>query len=99
MGSENAKQPEISIVMPCYNEQECLPRTSRELLTAFARRGIALQLDDKAADLVTLRGWAKLRAGDKKGAAKDFQNALKFLPGDASATNGLKESQSATATK
>jgi glycosyltransferase involved in cell wall biosynthesis len=44
MGPVNAKQPEISLVMPCYNEQECLPRTSSELLSAFARRGIALQL-------------------------------------------------------
>lgn len=44
MCPENAKQPEISIVMPCFNEQECLPRTSLELLAAFARRGIVLQL-------------------------------------------------------
>jgi len=44
MTSAKADQAEVSLVMPCYNEEECLPRTAGELLQAFAKRGIALQL-------------------------------------------------------
>jgi len=55
----------------------------------------ALLLDDRAADLITMRGWAKLRSGDSEGAQTDFETALKFLPGDESATQGLEEAKSA----
>jgi len=55
----------------------------------------ALLLDDRAADLLRMRGWAKLRGEDSKGAATDFEAALRFLPGDESAAQGLKEAQSA----
>jgi dTDP-4-dehydrorhamnose 3,5-epimerase-like enzyme len=36
--------PEISLVMPCYNEEACLRNTARGLLQAFANRRIALEL-------------------------------------------------------
>jgi glycosyltransferase involved in cell wall biosynthesis len=36
--------PALSLVMPCYNEEECLRSTSMALLEAFARENIALQL-------------------------------------------------------
>ena len=49
----------------------------------------ALLLTDTAADIITLRGWARLRAGNAKGAKKDFARALRYMPGDPSATQGL----------
>ncbi len=36
--------PEISLVMPCYNEEACLRNTARALIQAFANRRIALHL-------------------------------------------------------
>lgn len=36
--------PEISLVMPCYNEEACLRNTARALIQAFANRRIALEL-------------------------------------------------------
>lgn len=54
----------------------------------------ALALDEQAADIIILRGWARVGAGDKTGAAKDFKYALQFLPDDASAKEGLKQAQS-----
>jgi tetratricopeptide (TPR) repeat protein len=51
----------------------------------------AIELDPLGADLLTLRGWAKLRAGDKPGARKDFQKALAYMPDNDSAATGLKE--------
>jgi tetratricopeptide (TPR) repeat protein len=59
----------------------------------------AMLLDDTAADLLTMRGWAKLRAGDKSGAKKDFQRALQFMPNDPSATQGLNEATSTVPAK
>ena len=59
-----------------------------------------LELDDRAADIITLRGWAKLRSGDRVGAKQDFERALQFLPDNASAQEGLAEaSGEATSTK
>ena len=55
----------------------------------------ALLLDDRAADLYRMRGWAKLRSGDAKGAKADFQTALRFLPDDESARQGLKDAEAA----
>lgn len=36
--------PELSLVMPCFNEEECLHQTAGELLAAFAASNLALQL-------------------------------------------------------
>ncbi len=36
--------PEVSLVIPCYNEQECLRQTVTELLDAFGGAGIAAEL-------------------------------------------------------
>ncbi len=36
--------PELSLVMPCYNEEEALPSTARDQLDTFARAGVRLQL-------------------------------------------------------
>ena len=33
-------KPELSLVMPCYNEQEALPLTARDQLDTFARAGV-----------------------------------------------------------
>lgn len=68
----------------------------KDAVTTF---DIALQLNDRAADILTLRGWAKLRAGDKKGARKDFEEALKFIPNDASAKQGLAEAKATKPSK
>lgn len=57
----------------------------------------AIELDPLGADLLTLRGWARLRAGDRRGATTDFRKALRYLPENASAAKGLKQA-SATAT-
>jgi tetratricopeptide (TPR) repeat protein len=51
--------------------------------------GNALKIDPQAADVQILRGWASLYAGDMVAAKADFENALRFLPGDRSATDGL----------
>jgi len=39
-----SKAPTFSMVMPCYNEQETLPRTIPPLLDAFERSGIDFEL-------------------------------------------------------
>lgn len=36
--------PEISLVMPCYNEEACLRNTARALIQAFANRKISFEL-------------------------------------------------------
>jgi len=38
------ERPEISLVMPCYNEEKCLRNTARALLQAFANHGIRVEL-------------------------------------------------------
>ncbi len=37
-------QARVSLVMPCYNEEECLRQTAGALLEAFARRNLPLEL-------------------------------------------------------
>ena len=61
--------------------------------------GYALFFEPTAADVLTLRGWAYLRASQETSvgasaeasAALDFNEALRFLPDSASALAGLKE--------
>src|SRR5688572_24308667 len=36
--------PELSLVMPCYNEESCLGETAPALVDAFAEEGIKLEL-------------------------------------------------------
>jgi len=36
--------PEVSIAIPCYNEEDCIGQTAPELITAFQLAGIALEL-------------------------------------------------------
>jgi glycosyltransferase involved in cell wall biosynthesis len=38
------RSPEVSLVMPCYNEEACLRPTAHDLLLAFEQRGLALEL-------------------------------------------------------
>jgi len=64
---------------------------------AVASLSDALVLDDKAADVLTLRGWAKLRSGDVAGARADFEQALRFMPEYGSAKDGLAASESSGA--
>ena len=47
--------------------------------------------DPSAADVQIRRGVLRLQMGDKAGAKSDFEAALKFLPGDPTATAGLKQ--------
>lgn len=58
---------------------------------AVATLSNAIALEPKAADVLTLRGWARLKLGDRAEAAADFREALKFLPDDPSATSGLSQ--------
>lgn len=44
-----------------------------------------------AADLYLFRGQAKLKLGDAEGAIADFNEVLRFLPGDEDALKGLEE--------
>jgi len=48
----------------------------------------ALQYDQTAADLLTLRGMAYLESGDKAKAEADFKNARRYDPETADATSG-----------
>lgn len=41
---QTQETPEISFIMPCYNEQEVIPHTIPDLCRAFAARGHRLQL-------------------------------------------------------
>lgn len=51
----------------------------------------ALELDTRAADVMTMRGLAELKVGDKTAAKKDFKQALLYMPDDPAATRGLAE--------
>lgn len=51
----------------------------------------ALLENPTSADALILRGQAELKLGDKRAAANDFRAALKFVPGDAAAEQGLKD--------
>jgi len=51
----------------------------------------ALRLDPLAGDILSLRGWAHLDAGNKAKAKADFQQSLKYLPDDAAALQGMKQ--------
>lgn len=59
----------------------------------------ALKLVPEAADVIMLRGWAKLGAKDKAGAKRDFEKALRYLPNDASAKRGLAAATASTTKK
>lgn len=59
----------------------------------------ALKLEPQAADIMVMRGWVRLRGGNKTGAEEDFNNALQFLPNDPEATRGLRAARSAETTK
>lgn len=59
---------------------------------AIAMYNYALKLEPLAGDILTLRGYAYLASGDKVKAKADFQQTLKYLPGDPGATQGLKQS-------
>ena len=39
-----AREPEVSFIMPCYNEQEVIPYTIPQLCDAFAKAGHVLEL-------------------------------------------------------
>ncbi len=41
-GAQNS--PAVSVVMPCYNEEECLRQTAGGLVRAFAAQGLSLEL-------------------------------------------------------
>lgn len=56
----------------------------------------AIELDPLGADLLSVRGWAKLRLGDKQGAAKDFKKSLAYIPDNTSAAQGLREASAVT---
>jgi len=49
-----------------------------------------LKAKPTAASIAVLRGVVKEKLGDKKGAEKDYRNALMFIPDDAAALAGLK---------
>lgn len=51
----------------------------------------ANQLEPLGADVLSLRGYAYLAKGDKTKAKADFQEALKYLPNDPTAKNGLAQ--------
>jgi len=51
----------------------------------------ALRLEPTAGDILALRGWAFLEAGQKAKAKADFEATLKYLPDDPAATSGMKE--------
>lgn len=38
------RPPEVSVVMPCYNEEQCLPTTAPALANAFLTAGIAVEV-------------------------------------------------------
>jgi glycosyltransferase involved in cell wall biosynthesis len=42
--SNVAYKPEISLVMPCYNEEACLAETAPALVDAFTQEGVRLEL-------------------------------------------------------
>ncbi len=44
MATPTKSPPAISIVMPCFNEEDCLRTTSRDVLNAFDEAGIPLEL-------------------------------------------------------
>jgi glycosyltransferase involved in cell wall biosynthesis len=44
MNTKNQEWPAVSLVLPCYNEEECLRQTAGALLDAFAQKGVSLQL-------------------------------------------------------
>jgi len=43
-GSEGRDQPDVSLVMPCYNEERIVAYSIRRLVQAFAREGYRLEL-------------------------------------------------------
>ena len=51
---------------------------------------IAVEGNPHAADLLTDRGLTKLELGDTAGAIEDFNEALRFVPDDATALEGLE---------
>ncbi len=44
MNTKDSYSPAISLVMPCYNEEDCLRTTATEVAKAFAARNIPLEL-------------------------------------------------------
>ncbi len=60
---------------------------------AVAAYDRALKEDPTMTDTLTLRGFAKLNAGDKAGAVKDFETALTFVPDYKAAVEGLQKAK------
>ncbi len=99
---ENARNFERLIVVP-YMQQDNAPTVRMFVLRATAQGNLkqwkdaivsfdnALKLQPEAADVIVMRGWAKVEASDTAGAKKDFEEGLKYLPNDATALRGLQQ--------
>lgn len=44
MAAPIKQSPAVSYVMPCFNEEDCLPATARDMLNAFDQAGVPLEL-------------------------------------------------------
>ncbi|MBI5232460.1 MAG: hypothetical protein HY876_09895 [Coriobacteriales bacterium] len=64
---------------------------SKDKKAAVKTLGVYLKDKETAADVFVRRGILRAETGDKKGAEKDFRRALKFIPDDTAALNGLKQ--------
>jgi tetratricopeptide (TPR) repeat protein len=63
----------------------------KDINGAIATMDIYLKANPTAADMQIYRGNLRLDAGDKAGAESDFRAAMKYLPNDPQALEGLKK--------
>ena len=58
---------------------------------AVAAYGLYLKAHPTDSDILVMRAGAKIRLGDKTGAAADYRAALKYIPDYQPALDGLKQ--------
>jgi tetratricopeptide (TPR) repeat protein len=81
--------PEAQVVTQLLISEASAQGNIKDWKGAIASLDSALLFDPNAADVMDMRAAAKLEAGDKAGAKKDWQDVLRYLPEDAAATQGL----------
>ena len=64
--------------------------TRGEYAAAVKACTAALQENPTMADVLAMRGDARARSGDRKGASKDYRSALQYDPGNLEAVTGLR---------
>jgi tetratricopeptide (TPR) repeat protein len=93
---QNSRQREAGAVMPTSYTSAALVKAASYVASEDYKRAIEaydayLKYQPADSDILVSRADAKAKTGDKKGAEKDFREALRYVPDYQPALDGLRE--------